>query len=60
MPEQLFAIFAFGLVITGIVYLGLMRAREAARRERRAEAADDTGEREGRETSATVSVRGSG
>ena len=26
---QLFAIFAFGLVITGIVLLGIMRAREA-------------------------------
>ena len=27
---QLFAIFAFGLVITGIVFLGIVRAREAA------------------------------
>ena len=25
---QLFAIFAFGLVITGIVFLGILRAKE--------------------------------
>jgi len=28
MNTQLFALFAFGLVITGIVYLGILRARE--------------------------------
>ena len=27
---QLFAIFAFGLVITGIVFLGILRAKEAS------------------------------
>lgn len=30
IAAQLFAIFAFGLVITGIVFLGVMRAREFA------------------------------
>lgn len=28
MATQLFALFAFGIVITGIVYLGILRARE--------------------------------
>ena len=28
MGTQLFALFAFGLVIFGIVYLGVLRARE--------------------------------
>ena len=32
MTEQLFAIFAFGLVITGVVFLGIVRAREIAER----------------------------
>ncbi len=36
---QLFAIFAFGLVITGVVFLGVVRAREAAERLARVEAA---------------------
>ena len=38
---QLFAIFAFGLVITGVVFLGVVRAREFATREARAQLADD-------------------
>ena len=29
---QLFAIFAFGLVVTGVVFLGVLRARETAER----------------------------
>ena len=37
---QLFAIFAFGLVITGVVFLGVVRAREAAERARRASTAE--------------------
>ena len=35
---QLFAIFAFGLVITGVVYLGVVRAKEVAGRVARLEA----------------------
>ena len=43
MVEQLVAIFAFGLLITGIVFLGLVRAREVAeRQERVAAAANDS------------------
>ncbi len=34
---QLFAIFAFGLVITGIVFLGVVRARDAARQTTRSD-----------------------
>ena len=30
LAAQLLAIFAFGLVITGIVFLGILRAREFA------------------------------
>ena len=37
---QLFAIFAFGLVMTGVVFLGVLRAREAAERVKRVERAD--------------------
>ena len=37
---QLFAIFAFGLVVTGVVYLGIVRAREVAERVARVEAAE--------------------
>lgn len=29
---QLFAIFAFGLVMAGVVFLGVVRAQEAAKR----------------------------
>ena len=36
---QLFAIFAFGLVMTGVVFLGVLRAREAAERATRSRAA---------------------
>ncbi len=40
---QLFAIFAFGLVMAGVVFLGLIRARDqAARAARERTAADDT------------------
>lgn len=37
---QLFAIFAFGLVMTGVVFLGLVRARESAARAKLAAKAD--------------------
>ena len=36
---QLFAIFAFGLVISGVVFLGMVRAREAAERVAKVETA---------------------
>ena len=39
VAAQLFAIFAFGLVITGVVLLGITRAREVAERVARTEAA---------------------
>ena len=32
VAAQLFAIFAFGLVIAGVVFLGVLRAREVAER----------------------------
>ena len=32
VAAQLFAIFAFGLVITGVVFLGIVRAREFSER----------------------------
>ncbi len=32
IAAQLFAIFAFGLVMTGVVFLGVLRAREATAR----------------------------
>ena len=35
LAAQLFTIFSFGLVITGVVALGLVRAREAAAQEAR-------------------------
>lgn len=38
VAAQLFAIFAFGLVITGVVYVGVVRAREVAERVARVEA----------------------
>ena len=38
---QLSAIFAFGVVITGIVSVGIVRAREHARREQMAAARDN-------------------
>lgn len=34
---QLFAIFAFGLVMTGVVLLGVVRAREVAERASRSD-----------------------
>ena len=37
VAAQLFAIFAFGLVVTGIVFLGVVRAREFSERTARAE-----------------------
>lgn len=37
MVEQLIAIFAFGLVISGVVFLGVVRAREMSRKESRVE-----------------------
>ena len=37
VAAQLFAIFAFGLVISGVVYLGVVRAREVAERVARVE-----------------------
>ena len=41
MAAQLFAIFAFGLVVTGVVFLGVTRAREAAERAARVAIAAD-------------------
>ena len=43
MPGQLFAIFAFGLVITGIVALGLVRANDIEARREKVQAARDDG-----------------
>lgn len=42
VAAQLFAIFAFGLVMTGVVFLGVMRAREAAVRASRVDHADES------------------
>jgi hypothetical protein len=42
---QLVAIFVFGLVITGVVFMGLLRAREVQERAERAEAAKPSQER---------------
>ena len=39
MTAQLIAIFAFGLVLTGVVYLGVIRAREVAERVAKVQAA---------------------
>lgn len=39
MTEQLIAIFAFGLVMTGVVFVGILRAREVAERAARVQAA---------------------
>ena len=36
LTAQLFAIFAFGFVMTGIVFLGIVRAREFAEKTKRA------------------------
>ena len=38
VAAQLFAIFAFGLVVTGVVFLGVVRAREVAERIAKVEA----------------------
>ena len=38
VAAQLFAIFAFGLVVTGVVFLGFVRARESAEKTVRVEA----------------------
>ena len=43
VAAQLFAIFAFGLVLTGVVFLGVLRAREAAERAAKVDAAADDG-----------------
>jgi hypothetical protein len=40
MTAQLIALFAFGLVMSGVVYLGVVRAREVAERVARVEAAE--------------------
>lgn len=40
VAAQLFAIFAFGLVVTGVVFLGVVRAREVDRRAARVAAND--------------------
>jgi len=39
MTEQLIAIFAFGLVMTGVVVVGMLRAREVAERVAKVQAA---------------------
>ena len=44
MPGQLIAIFAFGLVITGIVALGLVRANDIEARRARVVSASDEAE----------------
>ena len=41
VAAQLFAIFAFGIVMTGVVFLGVLRAREAAERADRSRAATE-------------------
>jgi len=38
---QLFAIFAFGLVMAGVVFLGVLRAREAAEKATRSRVATE-------------------
>lgn len=43
LTSQLLAIFAFGLVMTGIVFFGILRAREFAEKARRVA---ETGENE--------------
>ncbi len=42
MTAQLIALFAFGLVMTGVVYLGVIRAREISDRVARVQAASQT------------------
>ena len=42
VAAQLFAIFAFGLVMTGVVFLGVLRAREVAERAARSHAATES------------------
>ena len=37
VAAQLFAIFAFGLVVTGVVFLGVVRAREFSEKAARVE-----------------------
>ena len=39
MTAQLLAIFAFGIVVSGVVYLGIVRAREINERVARVRAA---------------------
>jgi len=41
MTAQLIAIFAFGLVVTGIVFLGIVRAREFEERAAKVRVAQD-------------------
>lgn len=40
MTEQLIAIFAFGVLMTGVVFIGFVRAREVAERAVRVRAAN--------------------
>jgi len=40
MTAQLLALFAFGLVMTGVVYIGIVRAREIAERTAQVKAAE--------------------
>jgi hypothetical protein len=42
VAAQLFAIFAFGLVMTGVVFLGVVRAREAAEKASRSSSATES------------------
>ena len=42
VAAQLFAIFAFGLVMTGVVFLGVLRAREAAEKATRSSSAAES------------------
>ncbi len=51
MTAQLIAIFAFGLVMTGVVYLGIVRAREIAERVAKVQTAATRDENRGQESS---------
>ena len=42
MTEQLIAIFAFGVLMTGVVFVGFVRAREVAERAAKVRAANSS------------------
>ena len=47
MTAQLIAIFAFGLVVTGVVFLGIVRAREFEERAAKVRSAAPPGREQG-------------